>query len=186
MNTDSLFRKCLQLIMAFAFAFLQATDVHGQRSSLVEHEIAPFIGFYAPDRFETSMAFGVRYYYYIDQRLGVGAIIGLARAKQDFLRQVSNLTVQTGSDRVLFHGARVTHAFPAGKVEPYLVFHLGLTRLYDENNFTYGVGVGTKVYFKNKFSLRYEFLNYIFSSGRDRNAWTNKNLEVSFILGFYL
>jgi len=150
------------------------------------HEIAPFLGIYAPDRFETAMAFGVRYYYHIDKRYSVGGIIGLANSKQDFLRRTNGLNLLPGSSRVFYHGARAAHAFLNGKVEPYAMLHLGLTRLYDENSFTYGLGLGTKVSLNPKVSLRYEFLHYIFSSGRDRNAWTNKNLEVSLALGYTL
>jgi hypothetical protein len=168
------------------FTLLCVTELYSQSQSLALHEIAPFIGFYAPDRYETSAAFGVRYYYDLDKRFGVGGILGFAKAKQDFLRQANGINLQPGSERVFYNGARATYSFPTGTAEPYLVFHLGLTRLYGENNFTYGFGVGTKVRFKSRFSLRYEFLNYIFSSGRDTNEWTNKNIEVALALGYYL
>ena len=66
------------------------------------------------------------------------------------------------------------------------VVHLGLTRFYGENSLTYGFGAGTKVAINQKFSFRYEFFNYIFSNGRDAAAWTNKNIEVAFMLGYHL
>ncbi len=157
-----------------------------QTRKIATHELAPYLGFYAPDRYETSLSYGIRYFYNIDRRFGVGAVLGFARAKQDFVRRVSNITLQTGSDRVVYHGARATQSFPSGKVEPYLIFHVGLTRLYGQNSFTFGLGLGTKVMTKRNFSLRYEFNNYIFTSGRDNNAWTNKNLEMALVLGYYL
>ncbi len=157
-----------------------------QTRKIAAHELAPYFGFYAPDRYETSLAYGIRYFYNIDRRFGVGAVLGFARAKQDFVRRVSNITLQTGSDRVVYHGARATQSFPSGKIEPYLIFHVGLTRLYGQNSFTFGFGLGTKVMTKRNFSLRYEFNNYIFTSGRDNNAWTNKNLEMALALGYYL
>lgn len=153
----------------------------------VTHELAPCLGFYAPDRYETSLAYGIRYYYNIDRRFGVGAVLGIAHAKQTFVRRVlNNTSLQTGSDRVVYHGARATQSFPAGRIEPYLIFHIGLTRLYSQNSFTFGLGLGTKVMTKRNFSLRYEFSNYIFTSGRGNNAWTNKNLEMALMMGFYL
>jgi len=155
-----------------------------QTKAISVHEITPFLGFYAPDRFETSMALGVRYYYQIDQRYSVGGIIGFARSKQDYLRRTNNLNLLPGSDRVFYNGARATHTFLNGKVEPYALIHLGLTRLYDENSFTYGFGLGAKVTLNPRVSCRYEFINYIFSSGRDLNNWTNKNLEVSLGFGY--
>jgi hypothetical protein len=180
-------RKWLLLSVAVLRGFTFIADAHSQSGTFSVHEIAPFIGLYAPDRFETSTAFGVRYYYHIDKRYAVGVLIGFARAKQDFLRRTTNgLSLQAGSDRVFYHGARATHSFAAGKIEPYGIFHLGLTRLYDEQNFTYGFGIGTQVKINPKFSFRYEVLDYIFSSGRDRSAWTNKNIEVSLVLGYHL
>jgi len=175
-------------VIAGAFFLLSISAAFGQNKPSVAsiHEITPFIGFYAPDRFETSMAFGVRYYYEIDQRYSVGAIIGLARSKQDFLRRTLNANLLPGSTRVVYNGARATHTFLNGKVEPYALLHLGLTRLYDENSFTYGFGIGTRVSLTPKVSFRYEFINYIFASGRDRNNWTNKNIEVSLGFGYSL
>lgn len=148
------------------------------------HELAPFLGFYAPDRFETSMALGVRYYYAIDQRYSVGLILGFARSKQDFLKRTNNLNLLPGSSRVVYNGARATHTFLNGKVEPYALLHLGLTRLYDQNSFTYGLGIGTKIQLNPKVAFRYEFLNYIFSNGRDNNSWTNKNIEIALGFGY--
>lgn len=176
-------------IATFATAHAQTQTrarTQAQTRKAAKHELAPTLGFYAPDRYETSLAYGIRYYYNIDRRFGVGAVLGFARAKQDFVRRVSNITLQTGSDRVVYHGARATQSFPAGKIEPYLVFHVGLTRLYSQNSFTFGFGLGTKVMTQRRFALRYEFNNYLFTSGRANNAWTNKNLEMALVLGYYL
>jgi hypothetical protein len=170
--------------LVFLMTILPAAIAFGQIKPFALHEIAPFIGFYAPDRYETSMAWGVRYYYQVDKRNAVGGILGLVHAKQDFLQRVNGLSLQLGLNRVFYHGARATHAFSTGKVEPYGIFHLGLTRMYDENNFTYGFGLGSKINLDPQFSLRYEFLNYVFSSGRDLSAWTNKNIEVSVVIGY--
>jgi hypothetical protein len=180
-------RKCHQLLIAVVSMLFHLTDAQGQTQAFSVHEIAPFLGVYAPDRFETSTALGLRYYYHLDKRYTVGVLVGFARAKQDFLRRAtSGLSLQPGSDRVFYHGARATHSFAAGRIEPYAIFHLGLTRLYDEQNFTYGFGIGTQIKIKPKLSIRYEFLDYIFSSGRDRSAWTNKNVEVSLVVGYHL
>lgn len=179
------------ILLASTLSFAQnqtpaRTRAQAQTRKIITHELAPFLGFYAPDRYETSLAYGIRYYYNIDRRFGVGAVLGMARAKQDFVRRVSNITLQAGSDRVVYHGARATQTFSNGKIEPYLIFHIGLTRLYSQNSFTFGLGLGTKMMTKRNFALRYEFNNYIFTSGRDNNAWTNKNLEMSLVLGYYL
>ncbi|MDZ7404060.1 MAG: outer membrane beta-barrel protein [candidate division KSB1 bacterium] len=163
---------------------LSVPAARGQNKTASVHEVTPFLGFYAPDRFETSMAFGLRYYYQIDQRYSVGGIIGFARSKQDYLRRTNNLNLLPGSDRVFYNGARATNTFLNGKVEPYVLLHLGLTRLYDENSFTYGFGLGAKITLNPRLAFRYEFANYIFSSGRDLNNWTNKNLEVSMGAGY--
>lgn len=185
-----------QLFLVSTFFVAAFDPAHGQTQpraraqtqarKAATHELAPYLGFYAPDRYETSLAYGVRYFYNIDRRFGVGAVLGFARAKQDFVRRVSNITLQSGSDRVVYHGARATQTFSNGKIEPYLIFHIGLTRLYSQNSFTFGLGLGTKVMTNRKFALRYEFNNYLFTSGRDNGAWTNKNLEMALVLGYYL
>lgn len=175
-------------VMFGAFIFLGIAETFAQNKPTIAsvHELAPFLGFYAPDRFETSMALGVRYYYEIDQRYSVGLILGFARSKQDFLKRTNNLNLLPGSSRVVYNGARATHTFLNGKVEPYALLHLGLTRLYDQNSFTYGLGIGTKVRLNPKVVFRYEFLNYIFSNGRDSNSWTNKNIEIALGIGYSL
>lgn len=178
-------RKNCQL--ALVLMLLGMTTSFSQTRPQSVHEIAPYVGFYAPDRFETSFNAGVRYFYSIDRRFGVGAVLGFARAQQEFLkRQLDGAALVAGSDRVVFHGARAVQYFPSGKVEPYLAFHLGLTRFYGESSLTYGFGAGTKVALNQKFSFRYEFFNYLFSNGRDAAAWTNKNIEVAFMLGYHL
>ncbi len=178
-------RKNFQL--SLILMLLGMTTSFSQTRPQFVHEIAPYVGFYAPDRFETSFNAGVRYFYSIDRRFGVGAVLGFARAKQEFLkRQLGGAALVAGSDRVVFHGARAVQYFPSGKVEPYLAFHLGLTRFYGENSLTYGFGAGTKVALNQKFSFRYEFFTYLFSNGRDAAAWTNKNIEVAFMLGYHL
>jgi hypothetical protein len=176
----------LSVAALFWLTVLLPSAAYSQNKPASVHEIAPFLGFYAPDRFETSLAVGVRYHYHIDQRYSVGVIIGFASSKQDFVRRTNGLNLLPGSSRVFYHGARATHTFLKGKVEPYALLHLGLTRLYDENSFTYGLGVGTKVSINPKISFRYEFINYIFASGRDLNTWTNKNIEVALGFGYTL
>lgn len=180
-------RERLQLGVVLTMMLFGMSASFGQTRQRSVHEIAPYLGFYAPDRFETSFNAGVRYFYSIDRRFGVGAVLGFTRARQDFIkRQLDGAALVAGSDRVAFHGARAVQYFPTGKVEPYLAFHLGLTRFYGENSLTYGFGAGTKVAINQKLSFRYEFLNYIFSNGRDAAAWTNKNIEVAFMLGYHL
>ncbi len=182
-----MYKDCRQFFLPFFFLLVSFAATFAQsRRFLPEHELAPFVGIYAPDRFETSFAFGVRYFYNLDRRTSFGAILGIAHARQNFLRQASSVAVVPGSERVLYHGARAARTLFLGRVEPYLIGHLGLTKLYDQNSFTLGIGLGTRIFAQRKFALRYEFNNYIFSSGRGLSKWTNKNLEVSFLLGYYL
>lgn len=152
----------------------------------LNHELAPFLGFYAPDRFETSLGYGVRYYYAIDERYEIGATLGFAKARQEYFNRLNSFAIDAGSDAVFYHGARLTRSFRLGQVSPYLIGHLGLTRLRDENDLTYGFGIGTKVIQNGSLSLRYEFMAYIFGSGRDLNAWTNKNVEIVVAVGYML
>lgn len=180
-------KDCRLVFLIFSLLAVSFTSPFAQQRRLLpEHELAPFLGVYAPDRFETSLAFGARYFYNMDRRTSFGAIIGFAHARQNFLRQASSVAVVPGSSRVWYHGARATRTLLLGRVEPYLIGHLGLTKLYDQNSFTFGLGLGTRIFAQRKFSLRYEFNNYIFSSGRGLSKWTNKNVEISFLLGYYL
>jgi hypothetical protein len=102
-------------------------------------------------------------------------MIGLAHARQKFLRQTSGVAAVPGSERVLYHGARAARTLLTGRVEPYVIAHVGLTKLYDQNSFTFGLGLGTRIFARRKFALRYEFTQYVFSSGRGINKWTNQS-----------
>ncbi len=180
-------KDCCRALLAFFLMFISFTSAFAQQRRFPpEHELAPFVGIYAPDRFETSIAFGVRYFYNLDRRTSFGAVLGFAHARQNFLRQASTVTLVPGSERVLYHGARAARTLFLGRVEPYIIGHIGLTKLYGQNSFTFGLGLGTRIFAQRKFALRYEFNNYIFSSGRGINKWTNKNIEISFMLGYYL
>ncbi len=183
-NNPTDFFSSVALLLSVGAMIIVPSLSYCQNKTVSLHEITPFLGFYAPDRFETSMALGVRYYYQIDQRYSVGVILGFARSKQDFLRRTNTLNLLPGSDRVFYNGVRAAHTFLNGKVEPYALIHLGLTRLYDENSFTYGLGLGARVRLNPRVSFRYEFFNYIFSSGRGNNVWTNKNIEASLGFGY--
>jgi len=164
---------------------MQASKASAQ-SGARNHEFAPFIGMYAPDRFETSISLGVRYYYKIDSRFGIGATFGIASAKQDYVEKVTRFRPDLGGDRVVYYSARMTQTFYNGAAEPYLVFGLGLTRQHDESNFTFSLGGGTRVRLSNKLSLRYELIDNIFSSGANETSYTANNLEVMVGVGFFL
>lgn len=181
----------MKTVLRFAlFSMLFFSHLQGfaqSKKSARLHELAPFAGIYAPDRFETSLAFGVRYYYRINRVYAAGAVLGFAHAKQDYLRKTSNFVPVAGSDRVIYNGARLYRSFLIRTpVQPYLIFQLGLTHLLDENNLTFALGLGTRIMYSNNMSLRYEILAHLFRSGVDNTAWTNKNIEIAFAFGFYL
>jgi outer membrane beta-barrel protein len=150
------------------------------------HELVPFIGMYAPDRFETSFSFGVRYHYRIDSRFGVGATFGIASAKQDYVEKVTRFRPDLGSDRVMYYTARMTQTFSSGAAEPYMAIGLGLTRQHDESNFTFSLGGGTRIRLSDKLALRYELVDNIFSSGTKGTSYTANNLEILVGVGFFL
>lgn len=177
-------KKLLLLLMMIVVLFnsRQAAAQSGARN----HEFAPFIGMYSPDRFETSFSFGVRYYYRIDSRFGVGATFGVASARQDYVAKVTRFRPDLGGDTVMYYTARMTQTFYSGAAEPYMVFGLGLTRQHDESNFTFSIGGGTRVRLSNKLALRYELIDNIFSSGTNETAYTANNLEILVGVGFFL
>ncbi len=173
------------ILIFFCFFLIYKTSL-AQTNNAAFQELAPFAGFYAPDRFQTSLSFGVRYYYKIDARFGVGAVLGIAKAKQDYLKKINTFAPDLGSDRVLFYGLRVTNSFSLQAAIPYLIFQLGLTQLHSESNLTFSLGLGTKIYTTRNFTIRYEFLDHIFTSGKNESAWTNNNLEFAIAIGFLL
>lgn len=179
-----------KLVLAALTLLILTTSVQAQtpkRKRAKPHELAPFAGLYAPDRFETSLAYGVRYFYRLNKRNSAGAVIGFAKAGQDFFRKSINLAPVAGSDRVIFHAARFMRTMIVrSRIQPYLATQLGLTRLHDEYNMTLGFGLGTRVITKKKTTWRYEIMSHFFRSGVDTSSWTNKSIEIAFALGFYL
>jgi len=177
--------KRLILFLLMSTALLNSPKASAQNGAR-NHEFAPFIGMYAPDRFETSFSFGARYYYKIDSRFGVGATFGISKAKQDYIEKVTRFRPDLGSDTVVYYTARMTQTFFTGATEPYMVFGLGLTRQHDESNFTFSIGGGTRVRLSNKLALRYELIDNIFSSGTNETSYTANNLEILVGVGFFL
>ncbi len=152
-----------------------------------QHEIAPFIGLYAPDRFDNSFAYGVRYFYRLNARHTAGLLLGFAGAKQDFVRKVSGIAPVSGSERMIYHAVRVTRdVIMRSRIQPYLIGQLGLTQVHDENNFTLAAGIGTRIMRSRTLNMRYEIVLHVYRSGANNLAWTNTNLEFSFAFGYYL
>ena len=173
------------LFLILFFSSLQLYSQPAKKPKL--HELAPYVGVYAPDRFETSLAFGVRYYYRISRFYAAGGVLGFAHARQSYLRKTSNFVPVAGSDRVLYNGVRLYRTLLLRTpVQPYLIAQLGLTRLLDENNLTVALGLGTRIMYSKNMNLRYEIVTHFFRTGVGNTAWTNKNIEIAFALGFYL
>ena len=170
------------VMIVILFNSMKASAQNGARN----HELAPIIGLYAPDRFETSFSIGLRYFYKIDSRFGVGASFGIAKAKQDYLEKVTLIRPDLGGDTVLYYNARLTQTFFNGATEPYMVFGLGLTKQHDESNFTFSLGGGTRVRLSRKLTMRYELIDNIFSSGMKNASYTANNLEILIGVGFFL
>jgi outer membrane beta-barrel protein len=177
--------KKVLLVLLISVLFFNSTQTSAQSGGR-NHELAPFIGMYAPDRFETSLSFGVRYHYRIDSRFGVGATFGIASAKQDYVEKVTRFRPDLGGDGVMYYTARMTQTFYNGATEPYMVIGLGLTRQHDESNFTFSLGGGTRVRLSSKLALRYELIDNIFSSGTNETSYTANNLEIIVGVGFFL
>jgi outer membrane beta-barrel protein len=150
------------------------------------HELFAFGGLYAPDRFQSSLCIGVSYEHHFDHRLSLGATIGFAKAGQDFFQKALGAAPEQGSSTVIFYNGRVTRAFPVGKVIPYGVVGLGVTRQHSESNLTFSLGIGTKFPIGEKTYLRYEINDHIFSSGQNNTSWINNNLEFAVGISFYL
>lgn len=173
----------LSLLLLFCFGL--SKPVAAQTYSRV-HELFPFLGLYAPDRFQSSMTVGVRYENHLSQRFAFGGTIGFAKAEQKFFQQAVGLAVEQGSATVIFYNGRIAYGFPLASVIPYLTAGLGVTRQHSESNLTVSLGVGTKIPVGEKTYLRWEMNDHIFSSGQDNTAWTNNNLEFSAGISFFL
>lgn len=171
---------CLAACMLFA-----AQSGFAQRVSQV-HELFPFVGMYAPDRFQSSLTLGVRYEHHFDDRFSLGASVGIAKAGQDFFQKVGVPAPEQGSSTVLFYSGRVTQAFPVGEVIPYATVGLGITRQHSDANLSFSLGIGTKVPIGEKTYLRWEVNDHIFTSGQGNTSWTNNNLEFSVGISFFL
>ncbi|NIR51626.1 outer membrane beta-barrel domain-containing protein [candidate division KSB1 bacterium] len=177
--------KKIALFFLLPILFGMSEPVSAQGVKQV-HELYPFIGVYAPDRFQNSIALGVRYEQHLDDRWSFGATLGFAKAGQEFFQRALGAAPEQGSSTVIFYHGRVTYDFPFGGVTPYTVGGLGVTRQHSESNLTLSLGFGTKFPIGERTRLRYEFNDHIFTSGENNTAWTNNNLEFSVGISFYL
>ncbi len=178
--------KKLSNLFIVVLISLTSVSLFAQNKPSGMHELFPFTGFYAPDRFQNSLNLGVRYEYYFDDRLSMGAAIGFARAGQEYYQQVGLAAPEQGSSAVIYYNGRVTHSIPLGKVIPYAVVGLGVTRQHSESNLTFSIGIGTKFPIGKTTYLRYEISDHIFSSGNNETSWTNNNIELAVGVSFFL
>jgi outer membrane beta-barrel protein len=176
-------KTILLLMIGQAVLFAHAASAQGVSRV---HEFFPFAGLYAADRFQNSFSAGFRYEFHFDDKLALGASVGFARASQDYYQKVLRVSPEQGSASVVFYNGRLTHAFPIGKVIPYAVFGMGVTKQHSESNFTFTLGLGTKFPIGKRTYIRYEINDHLFSSGQGITAWTNNNLEFALGLSFFL
>lgn len=177
-------------IIAYTFSIIMVVlttnmNLFAQMSSR-EHELYAHTGFYAADRFQNSLNLGVAYDYHFDPRFSMGASLGFARAGQEFVQKVLSAAPEQGSSTVIYYNGRITYAVPFGKIIPYGITALGVTRQHSESNLTFSLGIGTKFPIGKTTYLRYELNDHIFSSGKGNTSWTNNNLEFSIGVSFFL
>ncbi len=150
------------------------------------HELFPFVGLYAPDRFQNSLTIGVRYEHHFDRNWSLGGTLGFAKAGQEFFQQALGAAPEQGSATVVFYSGRLTRTYFFRGIVPYGTLGLGVTRQHSESNLTVSLGLGAKFPVGRNSYLRFEFNDHIFRSGSGRTAWTNQNLEFSAGLSFFL
>ncbi|HEX9654858.1 MAG TPA: outer membrane beta-barrel domain-containing protein [bacterium] len=177
--------KRVILSIIFINAFLIASPLLAQSISRV-HELYPFVGLYAPDRFQNSITLGVRYEYHFDARLSLGATLGFAKAGQDFFQKALGAAPEQGSSTVIFYNGRLTRMFPFRGVIPYGVLGLGVTRQHSESNLTVSLGMGIKFPIGARTYIRFEMNDHIFASGQGNTSWTNNNIEFAGGISFFL
>ena len=78
--------KKFSIVAAVFMSLSLYCPVYAQRISQV-HELFPFIGLYAPDRFQSSVTFGARYEYHIDPRFSFGATVVSQKQGRVFFRK---------------------------------------------------------------------------------------------------
>lgn len=177
-------KKVTRLTLIFTVGLIVPLAAQTEASRV--HELFPFIGFYAPDRFQNSYAVGVRYEHNLDRQWSFGATVGFAKAGQTFFQRAIGAAPEAGSATVIYYNGRVTRTLYYAGVIPYAVGGLGITRQHSESNLTLNLGLGTKFPMGDVTYLRFELNSYIFRSGRDNTAWTNNNLEMSVGISFFL
>ncbi len=177
--------KTRKVIFCLLVSFSLVGTAFAQHGGSV-HELYPFTGFYAPDRFQNSLNFGIRYEHHFDARLSLGATVGFAHAGQDYFQKVGLAAPEQGSSTVIYYSGRVTHTRPIGRVIPYGTVGLGVTRQHSESNLTFSVGIGTKFPIGKSTYLRYEINDHIFSSGQGNTSWLNNNIEFAVGISFFL
>jgi outer membrane beta-barrel protein len=160
-------------------------NVAAQAAS-TDHEMYLHTGFYAADRFQNSLNIGIAYDFHFASRFSMGASFGFARAGQEYIQKVLSAAPEQGSSAVIYYNGRITHSVPFGKIVPYSIIALGVTRQHSESNLTFSLGLGTKFPIGRTTYIRYEINDHIFSSGKDNTAWTNNNLEISIGVSFFL
>lgn len=177
---------CLLILPASLLVAQDAPKRLKQPKAPSRHELFPFAGVYAPDRFQSSVNIGFRYDYHFADHLALGASVGFAKAGQTFFQQVGIAAPEQGSANVLYYNGRISFYRAFGRAIAYLVGGVGVTRQHSESNLTGSIGVGTKFPVGRIIYLRYEVNDHIFRSGKDATAWTNNNLEVAVGLSFSL
>jgi outer membrane beta-barrel protein len=183
-RVEALVKKASQ-VLALISIFLISHPLAAQPISRV-HELFPFLGLYAADRFQNSIALGVRYEHHFDARLSLGATLGFAKAGQDFFQKALGAAPEQGSSTVIFYSGRVTRIFPYRGVVPYGTLGLGVTRQHSESNLTLSLGAGTKFPIGARTYLRFEINDHIFKSGQGNTSWTNNNIEFATGISFFL
>lgn len=141
-----------------------------------------FTGGYAFDRKSNSLVLGGRVGYYLFEFVEVEGSVGWTHVVRpaEIVESLFDLTLEEENFHMVYYAMNANiKLLPGRQIVPFLTGGAGSSIMQGSTEASYNFGLGCDTFVKKTAAVRFEFRDYMFSSGSDEARRENTNFEFS-------
>lgn len=175
---------------------VQRRDIQLPRIPSKDFSLGAFTGTYATKNFGASLVAGLRAGYHITEDVFVEGVYGQTRVSDESFRQVLPGGVFPQQKETLkYYNLSVGYNVLPGEVfvgakralasSVYVIGGVGATKFFDQSHQTFNLGLGVRVFLKDRFALQVDMRDHIYALDLLGKRQNTQNLELTTGLTFF-